>query len=292
MIPLMLLSVSVCFNPHTYMRCDFFVAKTLDSLISFNPHTYMRCDRDFVGNFRQDLVSIHTPTWGVTEVWLCTRLVQNVSIHTPTWGVTLTLRMLLMLIRFQSTHLHEVWLLLLLIILLPACFNPHTYMRCDLDDEAEAGAGIVSIHTPTWGVTTETFGYNRPWYVSIHTPTWGVTMQSSSNQSYNEVSIHTPTWGVTVLVCVYRLVCRGFNPHTYMRCDFFSCFCCFSHSVSIHTPTWGVTACLPFLYVGQKVSIHTPTWGVTMKMSDIKLPMMFQSTHLHEVWHQRCNPTS
>ena len=56
----------------------------------------------------------------------------------------------------------------------------------------------------------------------------------------------------------------SFNPHTYMRCDvaFFACF-----------------------FTGG-VSIHTPTWGVTSNSMYCVIPPMFQSTHLHEVWHR------
>ena len=36
------------------------------------------------------IVSIHTPTWGVTDGDACNKLVNvAVSIHTPTWGVTI-----------------------------------------------------------------------------------------------------------------------------------------------------------------------------------------------------------
>ena len=55
----------------------------------------------------------------------------------------------------------------------------------------------------------------------------------------------------------------GFNPHTYMRCD------------------WSL-----FLQQSQQnVSIHTPTWGVTYLTGVHVRYVMFQSTHLHEVWH-------
>ena len=56
---------------------------------------------------------------------------------------------------------------------------------------------MVSIHTPTKGVTKdavqETF-YND---VSIHTPTKGVTQKTIKSDFFSLVSIHTPTKGVT-----------------------------------------------------------------------------------------------
>ena len=99
-----------CFNPHTYMRCDSRQLHKIAAMImSFNPHTYMRCD------FPCDKLPV-----------ICI-----VSIHTPTWGVTMILWHLDILNTFQSTHLHEVWLISLIVILLIVSFNPHTYMRCD-----------------------------------------------------------------------------------------------------------------------------------------------------------------
>ena len=122
-------------------------------------------------------------------------------------------------------------------------FNPHTYMRCD-----RRGIGIsprwrVSIHTPTWGVTRVLLTYTVKEDVSIHTPTWGVTFHPRSWKPIREVSIHTPTWGVTMTFLEYKdkeefqsthlhevwlrwhgwyWNHRGFNPHTYMRCDWWT----------------------------------------------------------------------
>ena len=76
------------FNPHTYMRCDLPLLPDNLFLLSFNPHTYMRCDPINSGHIHYQCVSIHTPTWGVTS-YLC--------------GDTVP-------VKFQSTHLHEVWL--------------------------------------------------------------------------------------------------------------------------------------------------------------------------------------
>ena len=81
----------------------------LRALKCFNPHTYMRCDAIIpsISSFRN--VSIHTPTWGVTP-------------HYTNLGISGA---------FQSTHLHEVWPIGLVHLLIVGGFNPHTYMRCD-----------------------------------------------------------------------------------------------------------------------------------------------------------------
>ncbi len=78
----------------------------------FNPHTYMRCDKTvvFEGLYRQ--VSIHTPTWGVTtcpsSVVLITR---SFNPHTYMRCDRLMLFVDFNPVKFQSTHLHEVWLI-------------------------------------------------------------------------------------------------------------------------------------------------------------------------------------
>ena len=75
------------FNPHTYMRCDLYVDVSPTICSCFNPHTYMRCD--FLCWFKK----------------ICIK----VSIHTPTWGVTQIVEITESKVEFQSTHLHEVW---------------------------------------------------------------------------------------------------------------------------------------------------------------------------------------
>ena len=98
------------FNPHTYMRCDkrlSFILRNKKMFQSthlhevwpsptttptgqscFNPHTYMRCDVSAGYDVIILKVSIHTPTWGVTDSCPLLLLIFIVSIHTPTWGVT------------------------------------------------------------------------------------------------------------------------------------------------------------------------------------------------------------
>ena len=105
------------------------------------------------------VVSIHTPTWGVTGHNIQLNNIGWVSIHTPTWGVTLSLIQLMIFFLFQSTHLHEVWRFKRLRFYLEQSFNPHTYMRCDLQFlSPTTREAKVSIHTPTWGVTMATHG--------------------------------------------------------------------------------------------------------------------------------------
>ena len=142
------------------------------------------------------------------------------------------------------------------------CFNPHTYMRCDVYTRTVSRKLKVSIHTPTWGVTVNVSHCINNCAVSIHTPTWGVTFGWILILVLSTVSIHTPTWGVTLSILE-------------QNCSTF---------VSIHTPTWGVTSTRG-QYRGnwkfQSTHLHEVWLLMLVTVSTI---VLFQSTHLHEVW--------
>ena len=76
--------------------------------------------------------------------------------------------------------------------------------------------------------------------VSIHTPTQGVTFLLVVVYHSNKVSIHTPTQGVTNITIRTGSI-HSFNPHTHAGCDNFDLIDMFDFRVSIHTPTQGVT---------------------------------------------------
>ena len=122
----------------------------------------------------------------------------EVSIHTPTWGVTK---------RCNTTQKRK-------------CFNPHTYMRCDVIATRQHLVRNVSIHTPTWGVT-------------IRICPVILFLWSFNPHTYMRCDLFAWIWG---------MVETSFNPHTYMRCDNRGKTVCWYDRVSIHTPTWGVTA--------------------------------------------------
>ena len=98
----------------------------------FNPHTYMRCDFICFCVFFSDFVSIHTPTWGVTFktnlIGSVLSMFQSTHLH-EVWQISQI--NVIITIRFQSTHLHEVWPISKPALCGWFCFNPHTYMRCD-----------------------------------------------------------------------------------------------------------------------------------------------------------------
>ncbi len=77
------------------------------------------------------------------------------------------------------------------------CFNPHTHAGCDFGVIQARQEAVVSIHTPTQGVTIVIFNGINISIVSIHTPTQGVTDETGKWDYSLKVSIHTPTQGVT-----------------------------------------------------------------------------------------------
>ena len=106
-IPLIVFS----FNPHTYMRCDPIDLHIRRIRTSFNPHTYMRCDQ------LKRLLDVERLSFNPHTYMRCDQR------RWTNWFAR---------IRFQSTHLHEVWPRLQDIkIKIYLCFNPHTSMRCD-----------------------------------------------------------------------------------------------------------------------------------------------------------------
>ena len=78
---------------------------------------------------------------------------------------------------------------------------------------------LVSIHTPTKGVTNPHIVKLWRTVVSIHTPTKGVTVCRGTPRRHNGVSIHTPTKGVTCLAWYIKARPASFNPHTHEGCD-------------------------------------------------------------------------
>ena len=99
------------------------------------------------------VVSIHTPTKGVTNGGAFVVCSPIVSIHTPTKGVTWFLNYSPKRIKFQSTHPRRVWRAYRIFYDPQRGFNPHTHEGCDSTDKQFGMAKEVSIHTPTKGVT-------------------------------------------------------------------------------------------------------------------------------------------
>ena len=147
--------------------------------------------------------------------------------------------------------------------LLRVCFNPHTHEGCDKDRIKHRRTALVSIHTPTKGVTFKSFIRINPLSVSIHTPTKGVTCCFYDNIScFLGFNPHTHE-GCDKTKTISNLFTISFNPHTHEGCDRKRANTEHRVNVSIHTPTKGVTSAQSWAFTCQMVSIHTPTKGVT-----------------------------
>ena len=142
-------------------------------------------------------VSIHTPTQGVTSLKIWMEKSESFNPHTHA-GCDLMVWQKNPVMQFQSTHPRRVWLVILTRYKCSCCFNPHTHAGCDCliklypatacrfqsthprrvwhgGGVFQSRSGLVSIHTPTQGVTYQIVGGNGDEAVSIHTPTQGVT---------------------------------------------------------------------------------------------------------------------
>ena len=160
---------------YTHAGCDYGCLYTYSPRHCFNPHTHAGCDNVHNVSGASFPVSIHTPTQGVTFLYICNvfRICFNPHTHA---GCDNPLPRL--------TRVHN-------------RFNPHTHAGCDWRISIRDGTCYVSIHTPTQGVTRAAPRVFVLVPVSIHTPTQGVTSIAWSALSDFIVSIHTPTQGVT-----------------------------------------------------------------------------------------------
>ena len=143
----------------------------------FNPHTHEGCDVNYsIDKDGNRTVSIHTPTKGVTYVSSINSYLGYMfqSTHPrrvwpSMWSWKTWWR------KFQSTHPRRVWLDDWTEGWIYRGFNPHTHEGCDCLQLLWLVWLLVSIHTPTKGVTDTAFSERAQRAVSIHTPTKGVT---------------------------------------------------------------------------------------------------------------------
>ena len=143
-------------------------------------------------------------------------------------------------LRFQSTHPRRVWPHRGHTASSAVCFNPHTHAGCDGSERYKEIEALVSIHTPTQGVTSgkvhPTTGHQfqsthprRVWLIISYKHAQSVSFNPHTHAGCDrsgrftlccsmDVSIHTPTQGVTQAE-VWKVWHRSFNPHTHAGCD-------------------------------------------------------------------------
>ena len=156
-----------------------------------------------------------------------------------------------------------------------------------------AHCGIISIHTPAWGVTNQLlliapnpFNFNPHsrvgsdhihlcnasinLYFNPHSRVGSDESEALPRLRPQSISIHTPAWGVTESHSSRPNAVEDFNPHSRVGSDIKNTKMPAFLVISIHTPAWGVTL-LPLLknLKTKVISIHTPAWGVTKELSAI-----------------------
>ena len=116
---------------YTHAGCDYGCLYTYSPRHCFNPHTHAGCDNVHNVSGASFPVSIHTPTQGVTFLYICNvfRICFNPHTHA---GCDY---------RNHSRSSGK------------QGFNPHTHAGCDWYAGCSRSQPSVSIHTPTQGVT-------------------------------------------------------------------------------------------------------------------------------------------
>ena len=155
---------------YTHAGCDYGCLYTYSPRHCFNPHTHAGCDNVHNVSGASFPVSIHTPTQGVTFLYICNvfRICFNPHTHA---GCDNPLPRLTRVHNRFNPHTHA------------GCdiindkladtinsFNPHTHAGCDyLLTRHYFEYESVSIHTPTQGVTSGSRGiYRHAWFQSTH----------------------------------------------------------------------------------------------------------------------------
>ena len=102
-------TIKLCFNPHSHMGSDVRRLSRHHTMGCFNPHSHMGSDLLSLPLALAHLVSIHTPTWGVTTKRFAMRCLR----------------------RFQSTLPHGEWRHISGRRTGMVSFNPHSHMGSD-----------------------------------------------------------------------------------------------------------------------------------------------------------------
>ena len=197
-------------------------------------------------------------------VLIVVRLRVLVSIHTPTKGVTQDFCDYYKYLKFQSTHPRRVWHAEAMIYYHhPKFQSTHPRRVWHAQGCIDTFSSCVSIHTPTKGVTlVSEIIYGTPWFQSTHPRrVWHrLPLPSGRTDSFNPHThegcdmvstigisprlsfnphTHEGCDGVSKGIHIHR---ECFNPHTHEGCDLGSSDYHTQITVSIHTPTKGVTS--------------------------------------------------
>ena len=230
------------FNPHTHEGCDLVAACQRCPSWCFNPHTHEGCDSARFNLWKVLVVSIHTPTKGVTlhipqsilqegcfnpHTHEGCDLTQNnlklfdyVSIHTPTKGVTRFGKYEgIVSILFQSTHPRRVWHSWTGNTANRSSFNPHTHEGCDMSSYPIPAATIEfqSTHPRRVWLIARFFFQVRCCF-NPHTHEGCDTSARATTSARASFNPHTHE-GCDKGTGVKSMEISCFNPHTHEGCD-------------------------------------------------------------------------
>ena len=120
------------FNPHTHAGCDMMWCGRMIYRAEFqSTHPRRVWQGDLNEKFAERVVSIHTPTQGVTTYGYIAVIVRMFQSTHPRRVWQIIFRIIRIAQLFQSTHPRRVWLINKIKIKPYGCFNPHTHAGCD-----------------------------------------------------------------------------------------------------------------------------------------------------------------
>ena len=167
----------VCFNPRARKGRDRRTMQLRPMCCSFNPRARKGRDRRAVGRGHRQLVSIHAPARGATEISLDDVYPDEFQSTRPQGA-----RPALAAKRAAGSK----------------CFNPRARKGRDQGGRRGREAHGVSIHAPARGATGHGRGHGPVQVVSIHAPARGATNIAKTVEQRIKVSIHAPARGATL----------------------------------------------------------------------------------------------
>ena len=165
------------FNPHPYVRDDRTNSRPWLKTWHFNPHPYVR-DDDITKALEYLYKQFQSTS--LREGWLCEALYEpqivDFNPHPYVRDDLLKIGWITPHTYFNPhpyvrddrcmpRHPRKM-----------ANFNPHPYVRDDQLYGKNADRERISIHIPTWGMTTISLIFSYCKLISIHIPTWGMTV--------------------------------------------------------------------------------------------------------------------
>ena len=208
------------FNPRFHTGSDRAVWGEICSRSHFNPRSHTGSDRLISKAPLANVISIHAPAWGATQVYSLFACGPNISIHAPAWGATPKFKDTDKASEFQSTLPHG-----------------------ERHDPAKAAAQSGGYFNPrsrmgSDSVTSNIWRYNMDFNPRSR---MGSDGPSDLPREHRGISIHAPAWGATRAERPDWTPVINFNPRSRMGSDGASKLMMDLSNISIHAPAWGAT---------------------------------------------------